>query len=255
MWLDLHLTGNASKPQLTGRIGILDGEVTFQGRTFTVTGGSVDFRDPQQLNPSLNISAESRINTPDTDYVVYVAVTGTADKPRVQFSSDAPGLSQNDVLSLVAFGKTGAQIQRDSTSTSPTATALALLPTGAVEKRVSALLSVDRFEVTATQARDTGAIEPRVTVGKDLSDQLSAVAWTSFGVQARQGVSLDYRWTRRVSLIPSWESQTQSSAGAFGGDVRFRFEFRRVPFSLSGQYVPVSHTGLPLRTDHAVALP
>lgn len=255
MWLDLQVTGDVAKPQLGGRIGLLDGEVTFRGRTFSITSGSIDFRDPLKINPALNITAESRISTPDADYIVNVIVTGTAEKPRVQFSADAPGMSQNDVLSLVAFGKTGTQLQRESTGFNPAATALALLPTGGVEKRVEQLLGVDRFEVSATQARDTGAIEPRVTVGKDLTDQFRAVVWSSFGVQARQAVQLEYRWTRRVSLLSSWESQTQSSAGAFGGDVKFRFEFRRVPFSVCGSEVPVSAAGFPLREGDAGTQP
>lgn len=252
MWLDLHLTGNAAQPQLAGRIGILDAEVAYEGRTFTVTGGSIDFRDSQRINPTLNIGAESRVSTPDTDYLVSVIVTGTAERPRVQFSADDPAMSQNDVLSLVAFGKTGAQMERDSTSVSPTATALALLPTGAVERRVGAFLGVDRFEVSATQARDTGAIEPRVTVGKNLTDQLSASVWTSFGVQARQALQLEYRWTRRVSLLGSWESQVQSSAGAFGGAVKFRFEYWRMPFSLMGSRVPLAVNALPAQAGDDV---
>jgi translocation and assembly module TamB len=239
MWLDLHLTGSVAQPSLAGRIGILDAEVFYQGRTFTVLGGSIDFRDPGRINPVLNISAESRVSTPDTDYIVSVIVTGTAERPRVQFSADDPALSQNDVLSLVAFGRTGSQLRRESASVSPTATALALLPTGGVEKQVSTLLGVDRFEVSATQARDTGAIEPRVTVGKDITEQLRASVWTSFGVQSRQAVQLEYRWTRRISLLGSWESQTQQSAGAFGGAVKFRFEYWRVPFSLLSSAVPL----------------
>jgi len=237
MWLDLLLSGNAAHPQLTGRIGILDAEVAARGRTFSVTWGTIDFRDPQRINPNLNIMAESRVTTPDTDYLVNVMVTGTADNPRVQFSSDDPGISQSDVLSLVTFGKTWAQAQRENTSLNPTAAALALLPTSGVERQLGDFLQVDRFEVTATQARDTGAIEPRVSVGKDLTDKLRALVWTSFGIEARQSVQLEYRWTRRVSLITSWESQTRSNAGAFGGDIKFRLDYRRVPFLWASQAV------------------
>ncbi|HVM97532.1 MAG TPA: translocation/assembly module TamB domain-containing protein, partial [Candidatus Acidoferrales bacterium] len=232
MWVNLYLGGNAAKPALTGTIGILDGEVNFHGRKFTVTGGSIDFWDPNKINPSLNIAAESRISTTDTDYVVNVTVTGTADKPRILFNADDPSLSQNDVLSLVAFGKTTAQLQRDSTGGVNPASALAIVPTSAVTTPVGQFVGVDQFEVTAAQARDTGAIEPRVTIGKDLTEQLRAVVWTEFGIVARHAVQLEYRVTRRVSLLGSWESETSEGSGAFGGDIKFRFDFRRIPFSL-----------------------
>jgi translocation and assembly module TamB len=231
MWVNLLLAGDAAKPLLTGTIGILDGEVNVRGRKFLVTGGSIDFSDPRRINPTLNITAESRITTPDSDYLLSVTVTGSADKPRVVFTADDPSLSQNDVLSLVALGRTRAQLQRESKGVSP-ADALALLPTSAVGNRVGQLVGIDELEVTAAQSRDTGAIEPRVTIGKDLTEQLHALAWTEFGIVARHAVQLEYRLTRRVSLLGSWESQTQSNAGAFGGDVKFRFDFRRVPFTL-----------------------
>ncbi|MBI4515701.1 MAG: translocation/assembly module TamB domain-containing protein [Deltaproteobacteria bacterium] len=231
MWTDLHLTGSNDRPVVEGTIGVLNGEVPFRGHTFTITGGAVDFRDRFALNPNLNINAETHVATADADYTVTVAVTGTAEHPRVQFSADDPNLSQNDVLSLVSFGKTTAQLQREGGGVSAT-DVLALLPTRAVEQRVSRLVGVDRFEIEAAQARTTGAIEPRVTIGKDLTERLRAVASGSFGVEARRSVQLEYRLTRRISLLGSWESQTQAQAGAFGGDVKFRYEFRRLPLSL-----------------------
>ena len=233
MWLNLQVAGTTDQPGVTGTVGILGGEVTFRDRTFTVTGGSIDFRDRFHINPVLNLTADSRITTTDSEYTVTVAVSGTADNPRVQFSADDPSLTQNDVLSLVTFGKTQAQLQHEGGGVSAY-DALALLPTRGVEKRVSQLVGVDRFEIETTQSRNTGAIEPRVTIGKDLTDQIRALASTSFGVEARQSVQLEYRVTRRISLLGSWEAQTAQQAGAFGGDIKFRYEFRTLPFTLRG---------------------
>jgi len=231
MWLNLQLVGTAEKPVLTGTVGFLSGQVTFRDRTFTLTAGSIDFEERLGMNPVLNITAESQVSTADAEYTVTAAISGTADNPRVQFSADDPNLSQNDVLSLITFGKTQAQLQKEGGGISA-ADALALLPTGAVEQRVSRLVGVDRFEVTASQARETGVIEPRVAIGKDLTDRLRALVSTSFGVEARHTVQLEYRLTKRISLLGSWESQTESQAGAYGGDVKFRYEFRRLPLSL-----------------------
>ncbi|MFQ5667382.1 MAG: translocation/assembly module TamB domain-containing protein [Candidatus Binatia bacterium] len=231
LWLDLQVAGTTDKPVFTGTIGFLNGEVGFHGRTFTITGGTIDFRDRFRINPVLNITAESRIATADTDYTVTATVTGTASDPRVQFSADDPNLSQTDVVSLVAVGKTSVQLQREGGGVSA-ADALALLPTGRLEKQLGQLVGVERFEIEATQSRDTGAIEPRVTIGKDLTDRFRASLSTSFGVDARRSVQLEYRIAPRISLLGSWEGRTRSQAGAFGGDVKFRYDFRRLPFSL-----------------------
>ena len=229
-WLDLWVRGNAADPLVGGRIGVLDGEVNVQGRTFTVTGGAIEFRDPASRTPWLQLSAETRIRSAQGEYQIGVLVTGQADRPRIQFSADDPSLAPDDIVSLIAIGRTRSAV--GSGGFSPAGAALALLPKREAEERIQRWLAVDRFEVSATQARDTGAVEPRVTIGKELSERLYASVWTSVGAQSRQAVQLEYRLTRRVSLLGTWESGTAETAGAFGGDVKFRMEFLRAPFSL-----------------------
>ncbi len=234
MAADLRLIGTADNPRLSGTVEILNGEVTVGARVFTITGGSAVFQDPERINPVLNLNAESQISTPEAEYTVRVAVSGTADSPRVQFSSDDPSLSQNEVLSLVTLGKTTREAQRESGGVS-VGDVLSLLPheyTGDVSQQVRTLFRVDRFEVDPAYVRTTGAIEPRVTIGKDITDRIRALASSSFGVDARNTMQLEYRITGRISLLGTWESATQSQAGAFAGDIKFRYEFRRVPFSL-----------------------
>jgi autotransporter translocation and assembly factor TamB len=231
MSADLRISGTAASPSLDGKIEVLSGEVTVGSRVFTITGGSVVFQNGERINPVLNLNAESRISSTDADYTVRVAVSGTAENPRVQFSSDEPSLSQNDVLSLVALGRTTREQPRDTGIS--VGNVLSLLPseyTGPVRT----LFRVDRFEVDPAYVRNTGSIEPRVTIGKDLTDRITALASSSFGVDARNTMQLEYRVTGRISLLGTWESASQSQAGAFGGDIKFRYEFRRVPFSLLG---------------------
>ncbi len=230
-WLDLQLRGDTLAPIISGRVGFIGGDVSLRGRKFSITGGSVDFRDYYRNDPLINISAEGRVVSSESDYGITMVVSGTASKPRIQFNASDPTLSQTDVFSLATFGKTSAQLQREGGGVSA-ADALALVPTGEVEKRVGQLVGFDRFQIETVQSRSTGAIEPRVTIGKDLTEQLRALAWSSFGVESRHAVQLEYRVTRRVSLLTAWESDTSSGAGAFGGDIKFRYEFRRIPFSL-----------------------
>jgi translocation and assembly module TamB len=228
---DLRLRGEARQPSITGTVRLLGGELTLRGNTFTVLAGTIDFRDPFRLNPVLDVTAEADIDSGEDVYTITMHVTGTGEEPRVQFSADDPNLSQNDVISLVAFGKTMTQLQRSAGGTAA-ADVLAFVPTGTVEEDVRGLIGVDRFEVGASRASDSNAIEPMLTIGKNLSERLRGFVTTTFGVEQRRIVQLEYRWSRRVSVVGSWESETESQAGAFGGDVRFRYEFRRLPFSL-----------------------
>jgi hypothetical protein len=138
------------------------------------------------------------------------------------------------MLSLITFGQTTAQLQRQGGGISPI-DALALLPTGTITAPVAKLIGVNRMEIEAVQSPSTGSaggIQPRLTLGKDLTDRLRASVSTAFGLSTEQMAQLEYRVTPRISLLGSWEGQTTGQAGAFGGDIKFRYEFRRIPFSL-----------------------
>lgn len=230
---DLRISGTATSPLVDGTVEILSGEATINSRVFAISGGSAVFQPGERINPILNLNAESRISGIEADYTVRVVVNGTLDDPRVQFSSDEPGLSQNDVLSLVALGRTTREQPRDTSM--GVGNVLSLLPSeygGEMSQQLRTFLRIDRFEVDPAYVRATGAVQPRVTIGKDITDRIRALASSSFGADARNTAQLEYRITGRISLLSTWESASQSQSDAVGGDIRFRYEFRRVRFSL-----------------------
>jgi len=242
---DLRVSGAATKPSLEGKVEILYGEVTVNSRVFTITGGSAVFQSAERINPVLNITAESQIFGTDAEYTVRVVVSGTVDNPRVEFSSDDPSLSQNDILSLAALGRTTRDTSRDSRVS--VGDVLSLLPsdyTGDVSQGIRTLFRVDRFEVDPAYVRNTGTIQPRITLGKDITDRIRALASSTFGADAHNTMQLEYRITSRISLLGTWESASQSQSSALGGDIRFRYEFRKLPFSLLS-----SDLGLPTQSD------
>lgn len=232
LWVDIWLNGPANDPNVGGRVGVLGGEVKFQSRTFTLDYGKIEFRDSLSKDPVLELSGDTEIRTPTADYLVLARVEGTASAPRIQLTADDPTLTQADLVALVLFGRTRAGIQTATSTSSPVGTALGVLATDAVQRPVAQWLGIDRFEVGAAQSSAASTLEPKVTIGKALTDQLHAVLWTTVGSLTRQAVQLEYRVGRRVSLLGSWESGTTEAGGAVGGDVKFRFETYRVPFSI-----------------------
>ena len=227
--------GTAAHPILDGRVEALDGEIFLRGRTFELLGATVDFRPDLGMVAALNITAESMIDTPDGAYAVGVRVTGTTQEPRVTLSSDDPGLSQTDIATLIAFGKTSAQMRRSGGSFSLSGVLgfgtqqVGDLLSGEAER----VLPIDRIEFEPTFSTTTGAFEPQLTLGKDLTDDLSASIGQTFGVASRTRVEIEYRLGPRVSVPLSWESETETEAGAFAGGVRLRYEFWRLtPWTL-----------------------
>jgi len=231
---DLHVGGTVGQVTVAGPIEMLSGEVAFRNRKFTIESGVVEFQPALGLNPSLNITAESAIETPSASYTVRVQVVGTAEKYQVLLSSDDPSLSETDLASLVSFGKTSAQLQQGGGGVSVN-DLIALAPglyRDDIEQQVRRVLPIDRVQFESAYSRSTGSYEPRVTVAKDLTERFTGLVSTTFGVENRHGVQLEYRLSPRVWLSGKWESETTTEAGAFGGDVKFRYAFHRPRFSL-----------------------
>lgn len=227
---DLRIAGSLIRPTVVGTVQILEGEVTLRERRFTLTAGALDFRTPLEFNPVLDISGESRIETTQGDYSVNLHLSGTAETPRLAFSSDDPTLTQNDVLALVALGTTTSQLQRQAGGVNALS-ALALVPTSPLEKQLQTI-GVDQFEIRAIERADTGLVEPQFRLGKRITKKMRASVASSIGVRSRRWVELEYDLTRRISILGSWEEESESQAGVFGGAVKFRYEFRNSPFSL-----------------------
>lgn len=231
MSLDMRIRGTVREPKLIGSVGILGGEVKVRRRAFEIIGGAADFLGRVPPNPSLNINAETEVTTREADYLIAATVTGTARDPVVQFGSDDPTLTQTDIISLVTVGRTAAELQGESAGVSQI-DALALVPTAPVEERVSELVGIDRFEIDLAQTNSQGDLTPGLTIGKSITEGFRAALTTTFDVDARNAVALEYDLTRRISLIGQWEADTESEAGAFGAGIRIRYEFRRIPLSL-----------------------
>jgi autotransporter translocation and assembly factor TamB len=234
---DLHLTGTANHPVVSGRVEALDGQVTFRSREFELLGATADFRPDLGLVAALNVSAESVIETRDATYTVGIQVTGTTENPRITLSSDDPSLSQTDVATLITVGRTASQL-RSAGGGFTAWDALGFIPrdlTAGVEGQAKQFLPIDRIEFDSVYSRTTGNFEPQIKIGKDLSDNFAVSVGQTFGISSRTSVETEYRLGPRVSIPLLWESQTETEAGAFGGGVRVRYEFWRVtPFTLLG---------------------
>ena len=234
---DLHVTGSTNQPLIDGRVEALSGQVIVGRATLDVQEGVVEFNNQPNINPTLSFSATTDVRTTTTSSFITARVTGTLDNFRVYLTADDPTLTETDIVSLLTLGKTAAQLQSEGGGVA-LGDILALAPSlygRQVSRNITRILPVDRFEIEPAFSPITGSFEPVLTLGKNLTEQLQASVSTTFGAQTRNAAQLDYRLTPRISLQGTWTSRTESGAGSFGGDIKFRREFRRMPcFSLLG---------------------
>ena len=173
---DLTLRGTFDRPLLFGRAEIERGEVRFEGRRYLVTRGSLDFTNPDQIQPFFDIEAETRVRVPGQTYRVTLRMAGTTERLQPEFTSDPP-LAPIDILTLL-FSDTP--------------------PTGDIE--LASLRQPNQREQDLLQARATRALTGA------LSDEVGKVVQQTFGVDTFQITPLlidPYQQSSRLNVNPA----------------------------------------------------
>jgi translocation and assembly module TamB len=220
---DLTLQGTAATPVVLGRAEVDRGRVYFQGNTYLIRRGSIDFANPRKTDPLFDIEAETRIHS----YRVTLRVNGTLERVYPTLSSD-PYLSQVAILSLLAGAdeSTVATIdtRRDEAQTGLAATGAATLAAGKIsediglEREAERLFGLSRFSIDPSIVRG-GVTNPtaRLTVGKRLTPDMTILYSTDLRGTEERLVSMEYTLSERVSLL-----LTRADPGGFGFDLRLR---------------------------------
>ena len=107
---DLELRGTYDRPVLLGRADIERGEVTFEGRRYQVTRGTIDFTNPTRDRAVLRRRGRNQRARARPDLSRDRGRGGTTDRLQPELSSDPP-LPTADVLALL-FSDTGAPRSR-----------------------------------------------------------------------------------------------------------------------------------------------
>jgi translocation and assembly module TamB len=218
--VDLSLKGTVDAPYLIGRIETRDASLTFSGNTFDVRMATLDFVDPARLRPRIDLQATTTVQ----DYDISLHLTGTIESFNLGLTSD-PSLSETDILALLTVGRTTEQVAKsDQNVGREEATSMAmqeLLEQG-VERLPGIDQLVDSFQIDPVYDPDLNTSTTELSVGKQLLENRLVLRYTTaIEGSTRQGVRAEYELSRNVYLIGEQDSQR-----GFGGDIRFRFEFR-----------------------------
>ncbi len=217
--VDVFLRGTVNHPQLLGRVDAPKGTVYLRKNEFKILHAAVDFIDPNRMNPVLDIQAETQVR----EYLIRIAVTGTADRAVVTYISDPP-LADTDILSLLALGRKGSELKGKETNIG--VGEAASFATGQFqdifEKRARSLTGLDRFQVDPYVSKSDTSV-PRVTVGKELMQNKLYVTYSSnVGASIPEQIfSIEYILNKHFSLVGE-----RNDLGNTGADIKYRFEFR-----------------------------
>ncbi|MCF8068289.1 MAG: translocation/assembly module TamB domain-containing protein [Desulfobacterales bacterium] len=215
---DLQIKGTAQKPILQGRVRTESGIVYFRNQDFNISQGSIDFVSPYKNDPEININSEVKIRNWD----IKLYLSGPVDNLNFTFTSD-PLASDEDILSLIIFGKTTGEMNSlESEGGLTTAQKLAVMVGSAYSEDIKNETGLDLVEVDTITDDDTSEEKIQVTVGKELSRRtmLKYMVELASGDPVQRAIA-EYRLLEHFSV-----SGYQDSQGTFGGKLQYRYEFR-----------------------------
>jgi translocation and assembly module TamB len=233
---DLTLRGTYDRPVVAGHADVERGEVTFEGRRYRITHGTMDFSNPARIEPFFDVEAETNVRVPGQTYRVTVAFAGTSEQLRPTLNSDPP-LPTSDVLALLFSDaqrngpqsvapelralKNTNQAQTDIITTRATQAITGSL-SSEVGKVVEQTFGVDTFQLTPSfidpYSQQTSRLNPtaRLTIGKRISDRVYLTFSRSLGTSINdQIVLLEYEESDRLAWILSRNEDTQTYALEF----------------------------------------
>ena len=104
---DLHIGGHSDAPLVNGEFGLLRGNFSIAGNKLTFTPDSnISFNGgglQSRLDPTLDFTANSNVNSSSGDASVSLRITGLADAPQFEFTS-VPALPQDEIMALLLLG-------------------------------------------------------------------------------------------------------------------------------------------------------
>jgi translocation and assembly module TamB len=262
----LVLSGTNQRFGARGLLRILpDSKIQIRGNDFLVREGFVRFDDPLKISPKVDVRATTEYRryasgtgpeTPGAASVVPTDTTGgggvaslspasstnaaglwriklqargEADNLSVTLSSD-PTLSQEDIVLLLTWGMTRAEMDRGAASALGESVGLEALSalTGA-DKAVKKIVPlIDEFRFGTGYSTRTARTEPTVTVGKRVTDSVRTSVTTGVSEDREVRSNIEWRLNRQMSVQGSYDNLndiSSSPVGNIGIDFRWRLEF------------------------------
>jgi autotransporter translocation and assembly factor TamB len=231
---DLSYRGTLDRPNLTGHIDIDSGEVFINGNRFKILPGTIQFANPNKLEPYFDITAETRPHASGETFIVQVHLTGTLyGKLNVSFQSE-PVLQQVDILTLIFGGVPDigtaemrsfqSQQQAYATLMQSAAAQLLLSPLSSRVGSVFEKTGADTVQFTTILPNETSFTQlspsTRVTIGKRLSPRLYMTYARDLNSSQYEVILVEYEESDRISWILS-----RNEDRTFALDFRVRHVF------------------------------
>ncbi len=214
---NLRVTGTADNPVILGRANITGGDLIFNGNRYVLQGGSVEFVNPVETEPVVNLAASTTIN----EYNINLRLHGAVSQLQTTYNSD-PSLPPVDIINLIAFGKTTEASAQNTQSASMSAqSTIASSLSSQVTSRVSKIAGISQLSIDpglgGGGGQNTG---PKIAIQQRVTGNLFVTFASDLTGTQRQQIQVEYR------LSPKWSvSGIRDQNGGFGFDAKAHKDF------------------------------
>jgi len=198
--VDLRLRGTAARPVLLGRINVAEGDIKISGTKYHLDRGDITFTDPIRIDPVLDIQATTRVR----DYDITIGLHGTVEKLNTTYRSDPP-LSSEDIVALLAFGRTQQESAMGGTPSSGFAeTASGAMLSQAINQtvgnRVSKLFGVSSIRINPSVGGPDNNPNARITIEQQVSNNVTFTYITNLAQSAQQVIQFEYNINSQFTI-------------------------------------------------------
>lgn len=189
--VDLKLRGTGTRPVLLGRINIAEGDIKLNGAKYHLDRGDITFANPVRIDPILDMEATTRVR----DFDITIGLHGTIERLTTTYRSDPP-LSSDDIIALLAFGRTQQEGYNAGRTSSVGEGAGGLLLGQAINQtvtnRVSKLFGVSSIKINPSIGGADNNPSARLTVEQQVSSNVTLTYITNLTQSAQQVVQFEY---------------------------------------------------------------
>jgi translocation and assembly module TamB len=199
--VDLRLRGTAAHPVLLGRIAIAEGDVRLAGTKYHLERGDVTFINPVRIDPVLDVEATTRVR----DYDITIGLHGTIERLNTTYRSDPP-LTTDDIISLLAFGRTQTENALGTGGANPgfaESASGALLTSAlnqAVGNRVSKIFGYSTIRINPSLGGPENDPNARLTLEQQVSKDITFTYITNLARSAQEVIQFEYNINSEYTL-------------------------------------------------------
>lgn len=219
--VDLQIRGHLSKVNVYGTVATSEkGTIRYLGKQFDVASAVMQFDNPYEIDPILEIDASSFVSSVDGDYEIFMHLSGTIKDWRLELTSSPP-VPEQDIVSLLIMGRRrpGTQVGKGVGLKGAAKDYAMGMARGTIEKTAERKLGAEKFTITGD------LLKPRqldIGIEKRFAKKFTLIYGTGIESWELRRIGINYDLTDNLSIFTLHDQENVNSSVDL--DIHFELE-------------------------------